>query len=55
MWKRITNKELKYFHFATTNTEVIFLIGGFGSNEFLAKYLSSQIGLGPIVKQPGGG
>lgn len=35
--------------------KVIFLVGGFGSNQYLAKYLSWRNPLGAIVRQPGGG
>jgi len=35
--------------------KVLFLVGGLGSNEFLAKYLKSRIKLGIVVKQPNAG
>jgi hypothetical protein len=41
--------------FQTINKKVIFLVGGFGTNEFLARYLGSQNGSGVVIKQPGGG
>ena len=41
--------------FFTLIWKVLFLVGGLGSNEFLAKYLKSRIKLGIVVKQPSAG
>ena len=38
-----------------SNVQVLFLVGGLGSNIFLMKYLQSRIKNGVVVKQPGAG
>lgn len=35
--------------------QVLFLVGGFGSNTFLANFLKNKLPLPLIVKQPGAG